>query len=208
MRPNRNARVVRGAAVWIALAAAAVAADEAKPPASASAPTPPTTIDQWRNDNACGVNCVYVLMKLHNLDVGYDALFHRLLDGGKETSLLDLQRVVNAYGLKYEGGRSTPEGLQKARKAVVCHTENPITGKGHFILVLRADAEGVVAMDGTTCVLRRYDWSTFRSTWSGYVLFPRESRSRLTGELATFAVGFGATWGCLAFAPRLRRRAH
>lgn len=173
---------------------------------SNAAAEPKSKSEQWRNDNACGVNCVYVLMRLNNLKIGYDALSDRLLGGERETSLLDLQKVSGDYGLQYETGRSTPEGLQSAKGAVICHTENPMTGKGHFVLVLRADKEGVVAMDGTTCVLRRFDWSTFRSTWSGFVLFPKGAKTLPTTEVGTFAVGFAATWGCLSLVPRLRRR--
>ena len=110
-------------------------------PSQARRPRP--SPDQWRNDIACGVNCLYVLLKLHDVKVDYGHLFDNMLRAGRETSLLDIQRAGAEYGLRYEKGRSTPEGLQSPTKAVICHTENPVTGKGHFVPVLRADADGV-----------------------------------------------------------------
>ena len=61
-------------------------------------------------------------------------------------------------------------------------------------------------MDGTTCVLRRSDWTTFRATWSGFVLFPKESKFLTATDIVTFVVTFGMTLGCLTIVPRLRRR--
>jgi ABC-type bacteriocin/lantibiotic exporter with double-glycine peptidase domain len=194
MTPNRHRGVAWVTAALLAFAGAI---------SSAAPPAPP---EQWRNDNACGVNCLYVLLKLSDVKVDYGALFARLLRGERETSLLDLQRVAGEYGLRCEGGRSTPQGLQSARGAVICHTENAITGKGHFVLVLRADEDGVVTMDGTTCLLRRASWSTFRTTWSGYVLFPKESSTARVAGVATFAASLVATWVGLSLVPRLLRR--
>lgn len=157
----------------------------------ATGDAPATALERWRSENACGVNCLYVMLDVYGINVNYTQLMGRLIGGIEETSLLDLKRAAVEKGLACEMGKTTPEGLRRATGPVICHCEDELTGRGHFVLVLKSDRDGLVTMDGTTCLLRRLDWTSFDKNWSGYVLYTSPDRMWSGTGLLSVATGIG-----------------
>jgi len=149
------------------------------------------TLEQWRNDNACGVNCLYVLLRTRDIEVQYGRLMESLLNGDRQTSLLDLKLAASRAGLPCHIRQASPAQLQQLGGPVICHWENPMSGRGHFVLVLKSGDDGLLTMDGTSCLLRRVDWTTFRKNWTGYVITPGPEDGRFDSRVMMFLCGSG-----------------
>src|SRR6266404_69007 len=92
----------------------------------------------WRSERSCGLNCLYVLLGTHNIDVDYYRLATEVIRGEDYTSLTELRLASNRHGLAVNLGRSNPEGLMRLPMPVIAHLElmSPRADTpGHFVLV-------------------------------------------------------------------------
>jgi Peptidase C39 family len=165
---------------------------------SQAADTAQTPADQrtWREQRACGVNCLYTMLRIHGIQCDYQNLTDELyaVSPNGFNSLTDLKEAAGRRGLAVEVGRTTPEALITLTKPVVAHIE-PLEagGSGHFVVVLAVDEETVQCMDGTTAMVRKRSWREFAERWSGHILYPVPPASAAQVWAGYLAVGlFGA----------------
>jgi ABC-type bacteriocin/lantibiotic exporter with double-glycine peptidase domain len=138
------------------------------------------------------------MLRIHGIGCDYQALTDELYAASPDgfNSLTDLKKAAGRRGLALEVGRTTPEALLTLEKPVVAHIE-PLEagGGGHFILVLSADEDTVICMDGTTAMVRKRSWREFAQRWSGHILYPAPPASAAqvwAGYLAVGLLGAGA----------------
>jgi hypothetical protein len=129
---------------------------------------------QWRSENNCGANCLFVMSRLFDIQPDYDDLVKRVVVREGGSSLKDLKEASEAIGIPAEAAKTNPQGLRRLSKPVICHEEMPSNGAGHYVLVLKTDGEIVTYMDGSTCLVREMSWNDFEKEWTGYILLPRE----------------------------------
>jgi len=127
----------------------------------------------WRTRRACGVNCLYVLLRTYRIETDYEQLMHDLYAAAPEgeSSLADLQAAAAARGLPLAAGKTSLESLRALEKPVIAHIEGAVgrTG-GHFVLVLETNENAVKVMDGTSAAIVTKTWREFAQSWSGYLL--------------------------------------
>jgi len=174
--------------------------------------TAPASQDElvWRCKRACGVNCLYVLLRDYRIETDYDGLLQELYAAAPEgeNSLADLTRAAEARGLPLVAARTTPFGLRDLEKPVIVHIE-PAEGDsgGHFVLVLDTTDDAVTVMDGTTATITRRNWREFNQRWSGCVLLVKPPLSAFQ-ELLVWAscLGLGGALGYVVNGWLSRRR--
>lgn len=128
----------------------------------------------WRSGKVCGVNCLYLMLRLGGVAVDYGDLLEELLPDNSETSLTSMMRSARRHGLDCAMGKTDPEGLKAVSKPVVAHGESferSDSDVGHFVLVLKTTDEGVSYVDGTTALMQSRSWRDFEREWSGYILY-------------------------------------
>jgi hypothetical protein len=167
-------------------------------PAGAPARDPAQIV--WRSQRACGVNSLYVLLKVHGHSPNYIELNEQLLSSGREPSLADLQRSASAHQLPCEVGKATPAVLDRLAKPVLAHldiSEDTQTAElGHFVLVLATAPESITAMDGTTGMIRAMPRPEFERRWTGYILYTPAAEGVPWGSvLACGLLGLVLAWG-------------
>ncbi len=135
----------------------------------------------WRSEKMCGVNCVYFLLRAGNIIPDYERLSREMVRQDSLTSLTDLKRCAETHGLRCALGKTNPAGLGKLPMPLIAHFDLVgVRGKsgGHFVVVLRANDDGVVYVDGTLAEIRVVSAAEFQRVWSGYILYMR-SRPRV-----------------------------
>ncbi|MGH2510780.1 MAG: cysteine peptidase family C39 domain-containing protein, partial [Ktedonobacteraceae bacterium] len=129
----------------------------------------------WRSEKACGLNCLYVLLGIHDIPLDYERLTTEMMEEERKyTSLTHLKLMAKKYGLTASIGKTDPSGLMSLSKPIVAHWDimsQKGESPGHFVLVLKTDSENIEFMDGTSGVLRSISWREFQRRWSGYVMF-------------------------------------
>ena len=162
----------------------------------------------WRDQRACGVNSLYVLLRLHGCDSDYSQLSSELFDAsrGGYTSLANLRDVASRRGLDLEMGRTSPDVLHEMSKPVIAHIEPQEEGEwGHYVVVLDANEDTVRTMDGTTAIVMTRPWREFASLWSGHVLYPTRppSQTRVWAAYALAAlIGGGLAFTLISLTKR------
>ena len=111
----------------------------------------------WCSEKTCGVNCLYFLLRAGNISPDYEQLSQEMVRQESLTSLTGLKRCAERHGLTCALGKTNPAGLEKLPMPLIAHFDLVgVRGKsgGHFVVVLRANAEGVVYVDGTLAEIR------------------------------------------------------
>lgn len=135
----------------------------------------------WRSAKACGVNCLYILLRLHGRDPDYAAVERRTPVGEDGTSLLELQRGAESFGLPLTGVRAKPQDLATCPLPAIAHFEEELGTTGHYVVVTEFHPGSVCIIDGTTAMRQEMALPEFQRRWTGYLLLPRQAGSyRLT----------------------------
>lgn len=152
---------------------------------SVSALNLPVDSAAWRTERRCGINALYVLLSICNQRVGYDSLVSDFSSSNalQDASLLTIIRISNSHGVPLAAVKTGPEGLIKAPKPGIAHYESESGDVGHYVLVLDADMQGVVLMDGTDLSIMRYSWRYFATRWSGNLLVRSTSVFQSTNSM-------------------------
>lgn len=179
---------------WAGLAFALIpmgtARGEAEPPAPSAAEL------AWRQSKRCGVNCLYVLLRSHGIEVAYDRLVDEVAIGDKGTTLAELSRVARAHGINLLPMRATRESIRDWALPAVLHLERQ-NFERHYVLLLRVESEEYTILDCTTGQMSIWGEGEFRDKWSGYVGLIRSDRNDIFvgwlpyAWLAAGAVVFG-----------------
>ena len=163
----------------------------------------------WRSERTCGANCVYLLLRVHHIEADYRELVRETVAQESETSLTQLKRSAEDHGLPCRLRKTGPEGLRALPMPVVAHLDLVgVRGEsgGHFVVVLRADDNGLTIVDGTTADTRITPWRDFERRWSGYVMYVSRGSTVVEWAPTAAALAAGALLGYLA-ERGLRRRA-
>jgi hypothetical protein len=155
-------------------------------PASPPLPTPPDTKN-------CGRQCLYVLLRLHGINVTEREIDRFLPVGERGTSMYDLQQCARYFGLETEVVELSPEELEKAPLPAIVHL-GPTKEEGHYLVLVHVlEPKFPRFIDGTR---GSFSWARaeFARSWSGYALVSKDRwwlrwLSRLAALVALVAGG-------------------
>jgi hypothetical protein len=124
----------------------------------------------WRETSRCGVNSMYLALKLLHRQVSYDAIEERMPIKENGTRLTDMRNCAESFGIDAQIVHATPATLQKCWLPAVAHCEEEQHITGHYVVVVRAAPDEVDIIDGTTGILHTVSMVEFGKEWSGYLL--------------------------------------
>jgi hypothetical protein len=125
----------------------------------------------WRTAaNKCGINVIYLLMRLNHKAVSYEGLEQGVPVSTEGTSLADMHHYTRSLGLTTRIVKTTPEKLGRYALPAIAHMEEELGNTGHYVIVTGLGPDGVELIDGTTAILMTRPMSEFRKRWTGYVL--------------------------------------
>lgn len=148
--------------------------------------SPNVSAESWRTDQRlCGLNAVYVLLKMHECKVSYNELQSELPIAEDGITLRQMHDALRKRGLPARVVRGGFDQLSQVPLPAVAHlvvdrpTQFFARGRGHFVTVVSVNLQGVQCVDGTTGRLRTMPPAEFFREWSGYLLIvePRGERA-------------------------------
>ena len=177
-------------------------ADEASA-AESSASEASVDDDFWqkigRRRAECGVNSLYIFLRLHGLDVSYDQVSQTFPGDVFGRSLLDLKEAASQFDVDSSVRRCSVADLRKLQLPVISYanastlwTERETKAIGHFYVVTFADEQWIQYVDGTTGVTHRVPHHFFAKGVSGHVLVaspPSKAWDAVLNGLATGSLG-------------------
>jgi hypothetical protein len=123
--------------------------------------------------NDCGVNCLYVLLRLDSRDVDLAELRRALPHPGEEgLSMADLRNAAARFGTHLRGARLRREDLPLDRPVIALLGSE---GIGHFVVLEPVGTTGTMAMlldfPGPPRIVDYSSLLTMRG-WNGFALVP------------------------------------
>jgi hypothetical protein len=148
--------------------------------APGAAPPAPLFRDRASPEGAgreCGLNSLFMLLRLSGHDVTYEQTRAAVPIGPMGTSLLELQQAASRLGAKTRLSQCSMAELKREPKPVIAYflraTGGAVDGPGHFVVVLKADDTGVEVFDNSyPTALWKYSVPHFEAQWSGHILGP------------------------------------
>jgi hypothetical protein len=166
--------VARVRAAVVVLLAALPALAGPRPTAATDADPPDFTLRARRE---CGLNSLYVLLRLCGHPVQYERLKAALAIAPNGSSLLQLRDAARVVGARTAIGKGTLEDLTRTRLPVLAHLDvSPFYDAdrnepyGHFVVVLGREGDDLRVLDGSFGMITLYPLSKFAARWSGHVL--------------------------------------
>ena len=151
-----------------------------------------TSNAMWRANRMCGVNCLYLIARSHQVKVNYEALAAELLSQGNLPSLRDIVDSGQNLGLDLVAVKLTPDDLRQAAMPLIAHLDVRLADglpNGHFVVVTSASADQISYIDGTTAEVVVEPPGKFTSEWSGYaVVDGGRSKPRLISAILVIAM--------------------
>lgn len=129
-------------------------------------------MDIWQTGPYCGLNCLYVLLRLHGRRVSYDKLKNEVRTTQRGATLLELKTAAARHGLEMSILKVSPQNMDRVRYPVIAllgDGDGPDV-KGHFVVVYNNTEDTVEAIDGTTGSLNHISRGVFNRAFSGYIL--------------------------------------
>jgi Peptidase C39 family len=125
----------------------------------------------WRTTaNKCGINAIFLLMRLNHKAVSYEGLERGVPVSTEGTSLADLHRYTRSLGLATRIVKTTPEKLGRYALPAIAHQEEELGNTGHYVIITGLGPDRVELIDGTSAILMTQPMSEFRKRWTGYLL--------------------------------------
>ncbi len=128
----------------------------------------------------CGPNSLYVLLRLHQLDVNYGRLLKQCQVSENGCSLEELQKVAHDYGLECEVRKLSLLELEKIRPPYLLHLSSPANSskenpdaQGHFTVILERSGEDYRGVDAAKGTAHYWSRRFLARNFSGYVLLPK-----------------------------------
>jgi hypothetical protein len=145
----------------------------AAPGGAAPAPSGTDMALHERAGRECGLDSLFVLLRLTGFDVTFDQTRAAVPIGPMGTTLLELQQAASRLGAKTTLSRCSMAQLMDMPKPVIAYLPKRAGGPvGHFVVVVTADKTGVEVVDGDIAAILRYSPSHFEAEWSGHLLAP------------------------------------
>lgn len=137
---------------------------------------------EWQKQEYCGVNCAYLLLRMHGSPVTHAAVEKaagKVPQGG--ISVADIARLCERFGLRCEIAEGNVKALAALAPPTVLYIGDPNdpSHAGHFILFVDrqgANKERMRFIDGTTGMrfeIAGGDSSWLERNWSGILVRPR-----------------------------------
>jgi hypothetical protein len=177
-----------------------------------AAPAPSTTgiPRQERAKRECGLNSLYLLLRLAGHDVTYDQTREAVAISSRGTSLRELQQAASRLGVRTRVSRCSMAELLQTPKPVIAYLRlregAPLAEPGHYVVVLNADEAGVEVLDSAFAGSFKYPTSRWEVYWTGHILAP--AAEIWTRPLTlTAVVGIWVALGLYCWRARFLRRA-
>lgn len=148
------------------------AADPSAP--SAAAKELSASVVAWRKAQCCGVNCLYVTLRMHGIPVKYEELAEETAVGDQGSTFAELSRVARLHGLDLTPMQATRESVADWPLPAVLHLERQNLDR-HYVLLLRRQGDEYIILDCTSGEISAWGEGEFRDKWSGYVLLAAPS---------------------------------
>lgn len=133
--------------------------------------------------NKCGVNAVYILLRVCDVNVALQSIESEIAMTRAGASVAELARVCSTAGLPVAALRIDRKQIRRVRPPYIAHLNRPTGGQesGHYVVVVSCRRDAVSAIDGTTG--ERVSWTpaAFQRTWTGIVVAPRPGMHTLGG---------------------------
>lgn len=153
--------------------------------------------DIWRTQNRCGVNSLYVFLRLNGQSASYDDLLSGVPVGELGTSMADLKRLVSANGIPCSIVRTAPEKLEDHDLPAIAYVWNTSSSNGHFVVLTHASRKSVRFIDGTAGYVSVETMNEFAKRWDGHLLV-RANQDRTATHLWCAIGGLGLGLVCQA----------
>lgn len=130
------------------------------------------TSPSWREPGKCGINSLYVYLKLNKISTSYNDLSETFKSTTKEgCSFEDLLQECRRLLPTAEIRRVNPQDMRLIEPPYIVHMEAPDEGSGgHFITVYWNETWGCYYIDGTSGLSNTIGWEDLESKASGYTL--------------------------------------
>ncbi|MCL2004611.1 MAG: cysteine peptidase family C39 domain-containing protein [Planctomycetaceae bacterium] len=158
---------------------------------------------------SCGVNSLYLFLNLHGHQTDFETLKSEVTIGDNGTSLYDLQNAAVAVGMPVETVQCSYSTLCSLNMPVIAWiNRNPNEANesviGHFIVLIKADADGIVYLDGTSGEQSSMQLASFAQQWNGMLVRKKENRYFVTDRMAlsVFLLGVAFMFLHWGFAPK------
>lgn len=123
--------------------------------------------------NACGPNCLYMLLQLYGLPVDEGQTRRYMPTHPKGMSLLDLKEACRDLGLDAEVRLCKAEDLRALAGPVIAHVVyGPQEIADHYVVFRRLVDGRVESIDGTTGTVMLFPLERLGNIWDGYLLVP------------------------------------
>lgn len=132
-------------------------------------------VADWQRPDACGANCLFVFLQLHDVDADHAELLRRLPMQPGGASLADLCDICDSYKFPTEVVVATPAEIQHLPMPAVAHVGSR-RGDDHFVVLISATGDHVRLLDGSSGSIRLIPMQDFETLWSGYLLVPIRSK--------------------------------
>jgi hypothetical protein len=146
---------------------------------------------------SCGLNCLFIVLKSHAVDVSFAAL-RGVLNPSKdgESSVADLERAAKSLGLEPVSARVDFSVLSRVPcpAIVQLRSRSPQSSASHYVVLMGLHRDGVITIDAPASATL-HPYGEFQADWTGVVVaFPRGEAER-SAFLSHLGSGIGwRTW--------------
>lgn len=151
----------------------------------------------WRTPSHDAINCLYVFLRFHNIDVDYLDLLNRLPPTDQGTTIVDMCNLCRHYGLLAAIAKWTPDRLEKGSLPVITHVTNRLDEGGAYVILLARKKNTCFVITGDSAAIETISMDTFRRHWSGYVLTLDNGWSRVAIIVGVCATILLALYTCI-----------
>lgn len=129
--------------------------------------------ESWRIPKNCGPNSLYAYLKLHGCDGSMRQILNLATPDEKGTSMQTLCDAANQLGVPSKIVEMPRLEAGNIKMPVIAHLSG--TRLGHFVVVLRVNADRIVTADLVNCTIQEESISAFKRNWSGFLLVPKQT---------------------------------
>jgi ABC-type bacteriocin/lantibiotic exporter with double-glycine peptidase domain len=151
---------------------------------------------EWRHTKRCGINCLYVMLRMLGTQVRYENVVAEAHITDQGTTIAELVRLAANYGTSLQPVRATKDTIRRWPLPAIVHLQNQDLTT-HYVLLLRASETGYVVLDCNSGELREWGPGEFLDKWTGYVLLQSDSSGHL---FSPFFAGAWVILGCATLA--------
>jgi ABC-type bacteriocin/lantibiotic exporter with double-glycine peptidase domain len=120
----------------------------------------------------CGLNALYMLLKLRDRSCTYDDLARELPLEKKGLSMLALRDASRRHGLNCEVAEAPPASLTPYVPLIVRMNSDKDPENGHYLVITSSDSDIIQAIDSANGTFRMMKQGAFERQYSGYALVP------------------------------------